>query len=189
MAVSTTPLRLSTPSIGWPRGARVRFGAAKAGRLLYRRGRRARLAVCVVTCVGKHSAVVTKLTLYGAVLRGEHRLKRREIIALRLPSGWRVKARVQWRFGSRCGIAFLAPVADFARILCEGGAVKSSSKHNRAPAANALVAAPSREASPLSFAPGFADRLAGLAARAKAYAERARSWAATNDEGRDPRSG
>ena len=60
------------------------------------------------------------------------RLKRCEIIALRLPSGWRVKGRVRWRLGRQCGITFCNPVAEFARILCEGAAVKSPAKRKRA---------------------------------------------------------
>ena len=185
MAVSASPLRHSKSSLGWPVRARIRFGSAKARWLRFRQGRRARLAVCVVTLVGRHEAVVTKVTLYGAILHGGHRLKRREIIALRLPSGWRVKARVQWRFGSRCGIAFMTPVADFARILCEGAAVKSRAKRRRTPTTTtAPFLLPIHDEVALASVPGLADPLTGLAKWAKGYADRLRLWiAAKRDRG------
>ena len=188
MAVSTSPLCLSEPRLGWPVRARIRFGAAKARWLRFRQGRRARLCVCVVTLVGRHEAVVTKVTLYGATLHGEHRLKRREIIALRLPSGWRVKARVQWRFGSRCGIAFMTPVADFARILCEGGAVKSRGKRLRMPTTTAPFLLPIHDEVALASVPGLGDPLAGLAEWAKVHADRIRMWIAAKRDRGDSRA-
>jgi hypothetical protein len=186
MLVGGTPLDLSAPRLGWPAGARVQFGAAKARWLPFRRGRRIRLQVCVLTVVGKHQAVVTRITLYGATLRGGHRLKRREIIALRLPSGWRVKARVQWRFGSRCGIAFMTPVADFARILCEGAVVKPRGKRPRPPAPDVRPRTPVQDKLAPVARPDLAPPLAGLAAWAKARAEQIRAWAAVSRHGSDP---
>jgi hypothetical protein len=177
MTVNATPLGMPKPGLSWPVGARIRLGAAKARWLRFGRGRRARLNVCVITLIGMHPAVVTRLTLYGAILSGGRRLKRREMIALRLPSGWRVKARVQWRFGSRCGVAFLTPVADFARILCEGAAVRSPEQRRRAPVSSARLAVVSQEPPPCAPAPAFTDRLLGLAAWAKARAERIRGRA------------
>lgn len=127
---------------------------------------------------------MTRITLYGAILHGGRRLKRREIIALRLPSGWRVKARVQWRFGSRCEIAFMTPVADFARLLCEGAGVKSRSKRQRMSPPSAQFPIPTHEELARSFGPGAAHRLAGLAARVRAFAARVRSWGAAMREPR-----
>lgn len=176
MVVAGTPMDLSTPGLGWPAGARIQYGAPKARWLPLRRGRRVRLAVRVVTVIGKHEAVVTRITLYGAVLRGGRRLKRREIIAVVLPSGSRVKARVQWRFGSRCGIAFMTPVADFARILCEGAVVKSRSERPRSPVPGAQTRNPLHDVSAPVARPDVAGRLAGLAAWAKARAEKIRAW-------------
>jgi len=178
MIVAATPMNLSAPRLGWPAGARIQYGAPKARWLPFRRGRRVRLAVCVVTVVGKHQAVVTRITLYGAILRGGRRLRRREIIALRLPSGWRVKARVQWRFGSRCGVAFMTPVADFARILCEGAVVNSPGKRPRSPALDARSRSPAHDDLTPEARPGVTGRLACLAGWAKARAERLRTWTA-----------
>lgn len=189
MAVNAAPLGMPTTArLSWPAGARIRLGAAKERWLRSRRGRRARLNVCVITLVGKHPAVVRRVTLYGAILCGGHRFKRRECIALRLPSGWRVKARVQWRFGSRCGIAFVTPVAGFARILCEGAAVRLPEQRRRAPVSSARLAPASHGPLPCASGPAFTDRLLGLAAWARAHAERIRSWSATKRDGPDPRS-
>jgi hypothetical protein len=185
MTVGTSPLDLSKSHLGWPAGARIRFGTAKANWLRMRRGRRANLAVWVVTLIGRHEAVVTRITLFGAILRGGRRLKRREIIALRLPSGGRVKARVQWRFGSRCGITFMSPVADFARLLCEGTGVKSRSKHPRVSHSRAQFPIPTHEELALAVGASVSERLAGVAARVSAFAVRVRSWGAAM---RDPRA-
>jgi len=68
---------------------------------------------------GTHRATLASITLYGASLDGGRRLRRREMLAMRLPSGGRVQARVRWRLGRRCGIQFMSPVADFARLLRE----------------------------------------------------------------------
>jgi hypothetical protein len=138
--------------------------------------------------IGSHEAIITRVTLYGACIGGGRRLKRREIIALRLPSGWRVKARVQWRFGSRCWISFMTPVADFARILCEGAAVKTRGKRRRAPAPSTHSPMPTHEALALSVETDLADPLAGLTAWAKAYADRIRAWAAAKGDGHDTRA-
>jgi hypothetical protein len=176
MTVSTSPLDPCKPHLSCGAGARIRFGADKAQLLRFRRGRRANLPVSVVTLVGRHEAVVTRITLFGAILHGGRRLKRREIIALRLPSGGRVKARVQWRFGSRCGIAFMAPVADFARLLCEGAGVQSRSKRLRTPRPSAQFPVPSHEELALAVGPSVAEQLAGVAARVDAFVARVRSW-------------
>jgi len=177
MVVIATPLGSSRPRTGWPAGARIRYGAVKARWLRFRRGRRARLAVTVLTVIGSHEAVVSRITLYGASLHGGRRLKRREMIALRLPSGWRVKARVQWRFGSRCGIVFLTPVADFARLLCEGAVVRRTRKGRRSP----LVAfpIPAHRQWPLA---------ARLADWARCHADRLLDWVAAKRERHGRRS-
>lgn len=186
MAVGA-PIRLSNPHLGWPARARIRYGTHMARWLRFGRGRRARLAVCVVTVVGSHRAVITRITLYGAVLHGGRRLKRCEIIALRLPSGWRVKGRVRWRFGRQCGITFCNPVADFVRILCEGAAVKSPGKRKRTPTTTAHFPIPSHEELALAAGPGLLDRLASLAGWAKSCADRLRSWLAAVCYRRGPR--
>jgi hypothetical protein len=188
MSVIAKPVSIATPRLGWPAGVRIRYGAAKARSFVSRRGRRARLPVCVVTLLGRHDALVTRVTLYGAILHGGRRLKRREIIALRLPSGWRVKARVQWRFGSQCGVAFLTPVADFARMLCEGAAVKPRGKRRRASTSGTRFPVPTHEELAQSVRAGLTDPLASLTAWAKARAERIRSWCATARGRRDLRS-
>jgi hypothetical protein len=181
MVAAGVPVGLSNPRLGWPMRARIRYGTDMARWLRSGRGRRARLAVCVVTVVGSHQAVITRVTLYGAVLRGGRRLKRREIIALRLPSGWRVKGRVRWRLGKQCGITFCNPVADFARILCEGPAVKSRGKRTRSPATAAHFPMPSHEELALEAGPGLLHRLA------KRCADRLRSCLAAVRYRRGPR--
>jgi hypothetical protein len=188
VVVSATPLGLSGRGLDWPVRTRIRFGAAKARCLRSRRGRRARLAVNVLTVVGSHDAIITQVTLYGACIGGGRRLKRREIIALRLPSGWRVKARVQWRFGTRCWISFMRPVADFARILCEGAAVKSPGIRRR-PTSNSETGMPSYAVLALPVRSSLANRLVGLKTCAKAYADRIRVWGAAKSARRDPRAG
>lgn len=87
--------------------------------------------VCVLTMSGAHEAILRGLTLYGASLEGGRRLNRREFVALRLPSGRRVKARVRWRLGERCGVTFLTPVADFARLLRESRLINASPRQPR----------------------------------------------------------
>jgi len=115
----------------WGRAAsrvrpRIRQRPAKILGFKRRRFRRSRLPIRILTTVGAHSATLTRVTLYDACLVGGRRLRRREIVALRLPSGQRVKARVRWRLGARCGVTFMSPVADFARLLCEVGAILPS---------------------------------------------------------------
>ncbi len=189
MAESGSPMRLSAGDLDWPAGTRARFVATKARCLQARRGRRARLAVNVVTVVGSHEAIITRVSLHGACIGGGRRLKRREIVALRLPSGWRIKARVQWRFGSRCWISFMTPVADFARILCEGGAVNSRRKRRPAPISSSDCSTPNQRASAPSVAPSLTDVVASLTAWAIAFADRIRAWASPTNDRRDPRSG
>lgn len=181
------PVGLSSLHLGGPIRARIRYDTDMARCARCRRGRRARLAVSVVTVVGSHQAVITRVTLFGAVLQGGRRLKRREIVALRLPSGWRVKARVHWRLGAQCGITFSNPVADFARILCEGAAVKSPGKRKRARTATAQLPMPSHEELAVEAGPGLVDRLASLAGWAKNCADRFHSWAALARDRREPR--
>jgi hypothetical protein len=187
MVAVAVPRGFSNTRLGWPMRARIRYGTDMARWLTSRRGRRARLAVSVVTVVGSHQAVITRVTLYGAVLHGGRRLKRCEIIALRLPSGWRVKGRVRWRLGRQCGITFCNPVADFARILCEGAAVKSPSKRKRARTHTAHFPVPSQEELALEAGLDLVGWLAGLAGRAESCADRLRSWLAAVRYRRDPR--
>lgn len=100
--------------------ARVHFGSKKARRVRRcRRARRTKLEVAILTMSGTHRAGLSSIALFGASLHGGRRMRRREMLALRLPSGGRVQARVRWRLGRRCGIQFLSPVADFARLLRE----------------------------------------------------------------------
>jgi hypothetical protein len=100
--------------------ARVRFGSVKARRLKhYRRPRRIRLHVQVLSMSGADNAILSSITLYGGTLAMPRRLKRREIVAMRLPSGGRIQARVRWGVGNRIGIRLMTPVADFARLLRE----------------------------------------------------------------------
>jgi hypothetical protein len=179
-------LGLSNLRLRWPVRARIRYGTDMARWLKSRRGRRARLAVSVVTVIGSHQAVITRVTLFGAVLRGGRRLKRCEIIALRLPSGWRVKGRVRWRLGRQCGITFCNPVAEFARILCEGAAVKSPAKRKRARTTTAQFPLPTHQELALATGPGVVDRLSGFAEWTKGCAERVRSWAAATRDRREP---
>lgn len=114
------------PDIGPPialgrlMSARIRFGQDAAQRLkLRRRPRRPRLTVSLATTSGTYRASLVALTLYGAVLIVDHPLKRREMVALRLPGGGRINTRVRWRLGERTGVQFLCPVADFALLLRE----------------------------------------------------------------------
>ena len=189
MTVQTTPLGLLTLGLGAPVGARIRSGGAKSRWLRARRGRRVRLDVCVVTLVGRHPAMITRATLYGAIIRGKHRLKRREMVALCLPSGWRVKARVQWRFGSRCGISFLTPVADFARILCEGATARSGERRLRTSVVPSRLGVAPLVVLPGTSSSGLAARLAVLAAWAKAHADRLRLWSTAKRGGMDSHVG
>lgn len=115
---------ISHPS--WRAGVRIRYGLAKIRRVQLRRVRRARLLVTVQTTIGGHTAMLASVMLYGACLHGGRRLRRREVIAIKLPSGGRVKARVCWRLGQRCGVKFLSPIADFARLISEGAVIAPS---------------------------------------------------------------
>jgi hypothetical protein len=120
MPVLVFPAMFASPQVGCPIGARIRFGAPMTGRARRkRRPRRARLSLSLLTTSGPHEATLAAITLYGATLDARSRLRRRELVALRLPSGRRVKARVSWRLGRRCGVTFLTPVADFAHLLRE----------------------------------------------------------------------
>ena len=108
-----------------PAGTRIRFGSEKARRIKRcRRPRRTNFEVDVLTMGGTHRAGLAAITLYSASLDGGRRLRRREILALRLPSGGRVQGRVRWRLGQRCGIRLMSPVADFARLLRESRLVE-----------------------------------------------------------------
>lgn len=132
MPVIAFPAVFVRPQYRRPAGVRLRFGDSRARCLKHsKRPRRTRLDVCVLTMSGSHRATLSTLTLYGASLNGGRRLNRRELLALRLPSGRRVKARVRWRFGRRCGVTFLAPVADFARLLSESGIARIRSGRRR----------------------------------------------------------
>lgn len=113
----------------WRAGVRIRYGLPKIRGLRLRRVRRARLWVTVQTTIGGHPAMLASVMLYGACLHGGRRLRRREIIAIKLPSGVRVKARVCWRLGQRCGVKFLSPIADFSRLIRERGVIKPSVRH------------------------------------------------------------
>ncbi len=120
MPVLAFPAMFVSPQVGCPIGARIRFGAPMARRALREwRPRRARLSLSLLTISGPHEATLAAVTLYGATLDARSRLRRRELVALRLPSGRRVKARVAWRLGRRCGVTFLTPVADYAHLLRE----------------------------------------------------------------------
>lgn len=119
-ALLVSPVPPAAIRSGGPVGARVRFGSDKVRRIkCCRRPRRTKLDVDVLTMSGTHRGELASITLYGASLDGGRRLRRREMLALRLPSGARVQARVRWRIGRRCGVQFLSPVADFARLLRE----------------------------------------------------------------------
>lgn len=111
-----SPLPLDDPA---PRfGARCRVGRVGARRLKSRRRpRRPALDLDVLTMSGTHRATLMSLTLYGATLASASRLRRREVVALRLPNGTRVNARVRWRLGRQNGVVFINPVADFAHLL------------------------------------------------------------------------
>jgi hypothetical protein len=132
--VSTTAIR---PRIR--AGARVRFGSEEARRVKRCRPlRRTKLNVDILTMSGTHRAELASITLYGASLDGGRRLRRREMLALRLPSGGRVQARVRWRLGRRCGVQFLSPVADFARLLRENRLAQGPRAPFRPPSAPPL---------------------------------------------------
>jgi hypothetical protein len=88
---------------------------------------------------GVHRAELASITRYGASLDGGRRLRRREMLALRLPSGGRVQARVRWRLGRRCGVQFLSPVADFARLLRENRLAQRARAPSRTPSAAPLL--------------------------------------------------
>ncbi len=99
--------------------ARFRVGRVGGARRLKsrRRPRRPALDLDVLTMGGTHRATLVSLTLYGATLTSETRLRRREVVALRLPNGTRINARVRWRLGRQNGVDFINPVADFAHLL------------------------------------------------------------------------
>src|SRR5690606_4758736 len=98
-----------------------------------------RLEMDVLTMSGSHRAILASITLYGATLDGGRRLRRHEILALRLASGGRVQARVRWRLGRRCGGQLLSPVADFARLLRESRLAQSPLVPPRSPSATPLL--------------------------------------------------
>lgn len=125
------PAMLLNSQLVLPAGARVRYDPVRARRLRYRRFHRASMRVTVLTVIGPHEASIMGITLYGACLAGGRRLRRREIIALRLPSGYRITGRVRWRLGTRCGVMFSTPVADFARLVSEGALVQSLYRRRR----------------------------------------------------------
>jgi hypothetical protein len=125
------PLVHRTPFPRLPSGARLRCGAGGTRCSRMRRTHRARLAVRVLTLVGSDPAVVVGTSLYGACLESGRRFRRRELIAIRLPSGGRIKARVLWRFGRRCGVVFAAPVASFAQLLAERAVVRPPTRRKR----------------------------------------------------------
>jgi len=117
-----------------PHRARIRFGGTTAERLRRcRRPRRIRFELSVLTTRGSQPCTITAITLYGATLTTASRLQRRELVALRLPSGQRVKARVRWHLGSRCGATFLEPVAGFARLLSESRALRDRRRQRGTP--------------------------------------------------------
>lgn len=133
MPVLEFPAMFVRPEVGCPIGARIRFGSSKVHRAVHkRRARRTRLDLSLLTTSGPREATLAAMTLYGATLDAGHRLRRRELVAMRLPSGRRVKARVAWRLGKRCGVTFLSPVADFAQLLRECHAVHGTRRLRRA---------------------------------------------------------
>jgi hypothetical protein len=123
MLIAAPAAALMPPS--WPSGTRIRYDAEQVRRLRYRKFHRAKLTVTVLTVVGPHAATVRGISLFGACLHGGRRLRRREMVALKLPSGYRITGRVRWRLGSRAGVTFSSPVADFARLISEGALVRS----------------------------------------------------------------
>jgi hypothetical protein len=132
MPILEFPAMFVVPEIGAPLGARIRFGARVARRAIRKRHpRRTRLELCVLTTSGPRTATLVAITLYGATLHGICHVRRRELVALRLPSGRRIKARVRWRFGKRCGLTFLTPVADFAPVLRESRAAHAALEGGR----------------------------------------------------------
>ena len=133
MPVLEFPAMFVRPEVGCPIGARIRFGNSKVHRVVLKgRARRTRLDLSLLTTSGPREATLAAMTLYGATLDAGHRLRRRELVAMRLPSGRRVKARVAWRLGKRCGVTFLSPVADFAQLLRECHAVHGTRRLRRA---------------------------------------------------------
>lgn len=138
-ALLISPAPIQTFHQGRPAAARVRSGSEKARRArCSRRPRRTKIEVDILTMSGTHRAELAAITLYGASLDGSHRLRRREMLALRLPSGGRVQARVRWRLGRRCGVQFSSPIADFARLLREVRRVQGGEALSRTPSAAPL---------------------------------------------------
>ena len=134
MPVLDIPALLSALEARRTRRARIRYGGAMARRLRRcRRPRRMHFELNVLTTRGCQPCTIAAITLYGATLIVESRLQRRELVALRLPSGQRVKARVWWRLGRRCGITYLEPVAGFARLLSENRALRGPRRQQSAP--------------------------------------------------------
>lgn len=141
MLTASSPPSLRVPSAE-ATGARIRYDALRARSLRYRRFHRANLRITVLTVIGSHLATVTGISLFGAVLHGGRRLRRHEIVALKLPSGQRITGRVRWRLGARAGVTFRSPVADFARLIGEGALVSTGRRRPaRADRARALLAA------------------------------------------------
>lgn len=133
MPVLEFPAMFVKPEVGYPIGARIRFGNSKVHRVIReRRVRRTSLDLSLLTTSGPREATLAAMTLYGATLDGGYRLRRRELVAIRLPSGRRVRARVAWRLGKRCGVTFLSPVADFAQLLRECHTVHGTRRLRRA---------------------------------------------------------
>jgi len=125
------PITFADPTAGCP-SARIRFGPPVARRVIVgKRPRRLRIDLALLTMKGSIDATLVALTLYGATLQITAPPRRRELIALRLQSGKRIRARVSWRLGTRCGVTFLTPVADFARLLREWRANGSGARGNQ----------------------------------------------------------
>ena len=139
-----SPLPLGDPA---PRlRGRCRVGRVSARRLKSRRRpRRPALDLDVLTMSGAHRATLVSLTLYGATLASDARLRRREVVALRLPNGTRVNARVRWRLGRQNGVVFINPVADFAHLLrvCQKARKLRRLAHSRGTASGAHPHQPS----------------------------------------------
>lgn len=134
MPVLGFPALFSTPVAGHPQRARIRYGGTKTQRLRRcRRPRRMHFELCILTTRGSQACTITAITLYAATLTTASRLQRRELVALRLPSGRRIKARVRWRLGRSCGVTFLEPVAGFAHLLSESRARRDLRRQRSAP--------------------------------------------------------